>query len=61
MYADDSGIEARGDYWHAIPFPSDFHWNRYFERPFPWESNDRPILISYIGSDLAFSDMPVTC
>ena len=26
LHSDDSGIVEKGDYWHAIPFPSDFHW-----------------------------------
>ena len=50
MYASDAGILARGDYWHAAPFPADFHWHRGVQRPFPWENTDRPILASYIGS-----------
>eukprot|EP01039_Chlorochromonas_danica_P003017 gene3017-3291_t len=27
MYATDAGIVNRGDHWHAIPFPADFHWS----------------------------------
>eukprot|EP01032_Pedospumella_encystans_P010716 gene10716-12502_t len=54
MYATDAGVQSRGDYWHAIPFPADFHWSREVARPFPWENTDRPILSSYIGSTKSF-------
>jgi hypothetical protein len=54
MYADDEGVRVRGDYWHAIPFPSDFHWTQHVKRPFPWENTDRPILVSYIGSTRSY-------
>jgi hypothetical protein len=55
MFAnEEGGISERGDYWHAIPFPSNYHWNRYFKPPFPWEGDDRPILASYIGSGKSF-------
>lgn len=50
MYGDESGINDRGDNWHAIPFPADFHWSRYVIPPFPWENTERPILVSYVGS-----------
>lgn len=54
MYATDSGIKSRGDNWHAAPFPADFHWSHEVKKPFPWESMDRPILTSYIGSEKSF-------
>eukprot|EP01035_Chromulina_nebulosa_P018706 gene18706-24465_t len=54
MYGDDEGIQTRGDYWYAVPFPSNFHWSRYVQRPFPWENNDRPVLVSYIGTGNSF-------
>lgn len=54
MYADDEGIIARGDHWHAIPFPSDFHWNKYVKTPFPWENRMRPLLASYTGSGQSY-------
>ena len=50
MYTNKSEID-RGINWHAVPFPSDFHWSRVVQRPFPWESNQpRDILVSYVGS-----------
>lgn len=54
MYSGDAGILARGDYWHAIPFPADFHWSKHTKTPYPWENTDRPITVSYIGSDKSF-------
>ncbi len=54
MYSSDAGILARGDYWHAAPFPADFHWTRKVQRPFPWENTDRPVVVSYIGSVKSF-------
>lgn len=54
MYGDDQGIKDRGDYWHAIPFPADFHWTRYVKPPFPWDETDRPILVSYVGSSRSY-------
>ena len=48
------GINARGDHWHAVPFPSDFHWTKDTKRPFPWENNDRPLIASYVGSGASF-------
>lgn len=50
LHSADQGTASKGDYWHAVPFPSDFHWTRKVLRPFPWENVDRPILVSYIGS-----------
>lgn len=55
MYATDVGIKERGDSWHAIPFPSNFHWNNEVIKPFPWENiYNRTILASYIGTDKSF-------
>jgi hypothetical protein len=54
MYSSDAGILSRGDYWHAVPFPADFHWTKHVQRPFPWENTVRPILVSYIGSVRSF-------
>ena len=54
MYSGDAGIVARGDYWHAAPFPADFHWSSQVRRPFPWENTDRPILVSYVGSQRSY-------
>jgi hypothetical protein len=55
MYSDNKGILARGDHWHAIPFPADFHWSRQFQdTAFPWENRDRPLVAAYIGSDKSF-------
>jgi hypothetical protein len=41
MYATDAGIVNRGDHWHAIPFPADFHWSHQVTTPFPWEEDAR--------------------
>lgn len=38
LHSDDKGKVSKGDYWHAVPFPSDFHWTNQVSRPFPWES-----------------------
>ncbi|RYY88993.1 hypothetical protein EON63_01525 [archaeon] len=54
MYATQQGVINRGDYWHAIPFPSDFHWSSHVQSPFPWEHRDRPIIASYTGSEKSF-------
>ena len=54
MYANDEGIQHRGDYWHATPFPADFHWTKEVKRPFPWENTDRPIIVSYTGSTRSY-------
>jgi hypothetical protein len=54
MYSSDAGIKNRGDYWHAIPFPADFHYSHEVKTPFPWEITNRPVLASYTGSDKSF-------
>ena len=43
-------VTVRGNYWHAVPFPADFHWTHQVQRPFPWENTYRPYLVSYLGS-----------
>ena len=50
LHATDAGIQGKGHSWHAVPFPSDFHWTRKLKKPFPWENENRPILVSYTGS-----------
>lgn len=54
LHSDDSGIKEKGDHWHAVPFPSDFHWVSEIEQPFPWMNEDRPILVSYTGSAASY-------
>lgn len=54
MYSGNAGTLARGDYWHAAPFPADFHWSSEVRAPFPWENDDRPILASYVGSQRSY-------
>lgn len=54
MYSDNKGILARGDSWHAIPFPADYHWSRAFRGNFPWMTTYRPLVASYIGSEKSF-------
>lgn len=49
------GVEHQGGYWHAAPFPSDFHFNKGIRRPLPWEQIYRPYLVSYIGSTKSYS------
>lgn len=39
LYAGDHGLKNKGDFWHAIPFPADFHWTRKVVQPFPWENS----------------------
>jgi len=50
MHSADQGIVDKGDYWHAVPFPADFHWTKEVQTPFPWENTNRPVLVSYIGT-----------
>jgi len=50
----DDGIKSRGDYWHAVPFPSDFHWTVHSKKPFPWENENRPLVSSYLGSTQSY-------
>jgi len=54
LHSGNNGIDEKGDSWHAVPFPADFHWTRKLERPFPWENMERPLLVSYIGSTQSF-------
>lgn len=54
MYGDDEGIKARGDYWYAVPFPSNFHWSPRVKVPYDWENNDRPLVVSYVGSSKSY-------
>ena len=55
LYGDPlEGINTRGDYWHAVPFPSDYHWTINSKKPFPWETLDRPLVASYVGSGSSF-------
>lgn len=58
LHSGDIGIKEKGDNWHAVPFPSNFHWSKFTPRPFPWERDnlpeDRNILVSYIGSTQSY-------
>ncbi len=54
MYSDNKGILTRGDSWHAIPFPADYHWSRSFRGNWPWMTTYRPLVASYIGSEKSF-------
>ena len=56
LHSGTNGIDEKGDSWHAVPFPSDFHWTREVVRPFPWERavTERPLLVSYIGSTQSY-------
>lgn len=55
-WASNKGIELQGDHWHAVPFPSDFHFNKHIQRPFPYENKDRPFVASYVGSTSSYSN-----
>jgi Exostosin family len=55
LQSTDEGVLEKGDGWHAVPFPADFHWTRQVVQPFPWENRDRPILCSYVGSAQSYS------
>ena len=55
MWPPGEGIASHGDNWHAVPFPSDFHFSRDVIRPFPWENDDRPYIASYVGSSQSYS------
>lgn len=52
LYASQDGVAVKGDYWHAIPFPSDFHWTTEVKRPFPWENTHRPLVVSFVGEKI---------
>lgn len=54
LHSGSHGTDEKGDGWHAVPFPADFHWTRKVQRPFPWENRERPLLVSYIGSTQSF-------
>lgn len=54
LQSTDVGVIDKGDGWHAVPFPADFHWSKHVKRPFPWEHRDRPVLCSYVGSTQSY-------
>jgi len=54
LHSGSHGTDEKGDGWHAVPFPADFHWTRKVQRPFPWENSERPLLVSYLGSPQSF-------
>ncbi len=54
LHSGSHGTKEKGDFWHAVPFPANFHWTRNVQRPFPWENIERPLLVSYIGSTQSF-------
>ena len=54
LQSTNAGVIEKGDGWHAVPFPADFHWSHDVVRPFPWENRDRPILVSYVGSTQSY-------
>ena len=51
--------QMKGKYWHAVPYPSNFHWNKRVERPFLWEktSESRPLLVNYIGAAYSICEL----
>lgn len=51
LHPNNIGAHEKGDNWHAIPFPADFHWTKNVAQPFPWDNLDRPYLSSYMGTD----------
>ena len=54
LQSTNGGLLEKGDGWHATPFPSDFHWSKHVQLPFPWENRHRPILCSYVGSTQSY-------
>lgn len=54
MYGDDEGVKNRGDNWHSAPFPADFHWSHKVKPPFPWMNDNRPVVVSYVGSTKSY-------
>ena len=56
LHSGTMGIDEKGDFWHAVPFPSNFHWSKYTPRPFPWErdASSRTTLVSYVGSTQSY-------
>lgn len=54
LQATDAGVLEKGDFWHATPFPADFHWTKYAKPPYPWDNLHRPVLSSYIGSTQSY-------
>lgn len=54
LQSTNAGVLEKGDYWHATPFPADFHWNKQIQQPFPWENTNRPYLSSYVGSTQSY-------
>ena len=58
LHSGTMGTDEKGDFWHAVPFPSNFHWSKYTPRPFPWErdidSSSRTTLVSYVGSTQSY-------
>jgi hypothetical protein len=56
LHSGSIGINEKGDNWHAVPFPGNYHYHKEVTRPFPWEREDinRSILVSYIGSTQSY-------
>jgi len=51
-------ISNLGINWHAIPFPSDYHYSPAGNEPPPWMSTStRPILVSFVGSSRRFNEV----
>ena len=48
--------QYKGDNWFAVPYPSNFHWSANIKPPLLYEEQDRPYLVSYIGSSTCFSE-----
>jgi hypothetical protein len=54
----EAALGKRGDYWHAIPFPSNIHYvPQKMQAPYPWqqEFTKKTILVSYTGSLSSFN------
>ena len=51
----EAALAKRGDYWHAVPFPSNTHYSSHTVPPFTWSRTNtidaqRNVLVSYTGS-----------
>lgn len=57
----DAELKFRGINWHAIPFPSDFHYTSLpssSSNILPWESDhERKTLISFVGNKRRFNHL----
>lgn len=56
----DYELKHRGINWHAVPFPSDYHYSSSINSALPWDmkSNlERPFVISFTGNPRRFNEI----